>query len=243
MLISHRHKFIYLKTRKTAGTSVEIYFEPFCIDPADPFEPVHYHKTVVSSWGVVGHRGMGYEGETWFNHQPAVNIRELTGEAVWNTYFKFCAVRNPFDKVVSAFWYQLDDAAREDLRTRDFSEIRKSFQKWASRFEFWTDTEVISIDGRPVVDGVIRYERLSEDMESVCLRLNVPWKPELLGRYKNDFRRNPQHFTEYYDEASRQRVMKAYALDFEHFGYEWPGSFGTGAGHQPMGGSDQHCER
>ena len=33
MLISHICRFIYLKTRKTAGTSVEIYFEPFCVDP------------------------------------------------------------------------------------------------------------------------------------------------------------------------------------------------------------------
>ncbi|KPA10844.1 hypothetical protein MHK_008953, partial [Candidatus Magnetomorum sp. HK-1] len=35
MLVSHRHKFIYTKTFKTAGTSVESYFEPFCMNDGE----------------------------------------------------------------------------------------------------------------------------------------------------------------------------------------------------------------
>jgi len=35
MLVSHRKKFIYTKTAKTAGTSVESYFEPFCLPEGD----------------------------------------------------------------------------------------------------------------------------------------------------------------------------------------------------------------
>ena len=31
MLISHRKKFIFTKTKKTAGTSVESVFETYCI--------------------------------------------------------------------------------------------------------------------------------------------------------------------------------------------------------------------
>jgi hypothetical protein len=37
MLISHLHRFIYMKTYETAGMSVEVYFERFCRDPALPF--------------------------------------------------------------------------------------------------------------------------------------------------------------------------------------------------------------
>jgi len=30
MIISHKHKFIFIKTRKTAGTSIEIFLSQFC---------------------------------------------------------------------------------------------------------------------------------------------------------------------------------------------------------------------
>ena len=35
MLISHRKQFIYTKTYKTAGTSVEVYFEPYCMQEGE----------------------------------------------------------------------------------------------------------------------------------------------------------------------------------------------------------------
>ena len=34
MLVSHARKFIYTKTLKTAGTSVEVFLEPYCRPPA-----------------------------------------------------------------------------------------------------------------------------------------------------------------------------------------------------------------
>jgi hypothetical protein len=40
MLVSHQRKFIYTKTVKTAGSSVESYFEPYCISPEE--YPLHW---------------------------------------------------------------------------------------------------------------------------------------------------------------------------------------------------------
>ena len=31
MLVSHQKKFIFTKTKKTEGTSVESFFEPYCV--------------------------------------------------------------------------------------------------------------------------------------------------------------------------------------------------------------------
>ena len=39
MIVSHRHRFIFIKTRKTAGTSIEIALSPHC-GPEDIISPI-----------------------------------------------------------------------------------------------------------------------------------------------------------------------------------------------------------
>ena len=51
MLVSHRYKFIYTKTRKTAGSSVESYFEPFCM-PHGEWTQRHLGEEYVSDVGI-----------------------------------------------------------------------------------------------------------------------------------------------------------------------------------------------
>jgi hypothetical protein len=214
LLISHLHRFIYLKTVKTGGTAVEIYFEVYCGDPAQSGDIPHFREAGVSAWGVIGTRGAATGA--WYNHMPASRIRERMGEADWNDYFKFCVVRNPFDRVVSQFWFQLEAAAREELRQADFAAVRKAFAGWSRQLRFPVDSMIYRIDGQPGIDYFIRYERLHEGLEEVCRRLNVPWQPERLGRYKSGFRVRPEHFLEYYNSrvTALVRAEFAWELDF-----------------------------
>src|ERR1700761_4866672 len=107
MLVSHSTRFIYTKTVKTAGTSIEVYFERFCMHPGE-WRYSHERKEYASSAGIVGCRTgnlLTIQSATWWNHMPAGTIKALLGQETWNSYFKFCAVRNPFDKLVSAYHY------------------------------------------------------------------------------------------------------------------------------------------
>jgi hypothetical protein len=127
MLISHRFRFIYLKTMKTASTSVEVYFAPYCRNPEDRVAEKPTGEAAISQWGVVGHRGPLRGGETFYNHMPAQQILTLIGHQMWSEYFKFCVIRNPFGKVVSHFWFKLrleNPALHSQMQTADFSEVR-----------------------------------------------------------------------------------------------------------------------
>ena len=56
VLISHRYKFIYIKNYKVAGTSVEAYFEKYCLDPSNNYKLTHSRKQSISEYGIVGNR-------------------------------------------------------------------------------------------------------------------------------------------------------------------------------------------
>ncbi|MEJ2058516.1 MAG: sulfotransferase family 2 domain-containing protein [Desulfofustis sp.] len=102
MLISHRKKFIFTKTSKTAGTSVESFFEQYCM-PKNQWSESHAREECVSEAGIIGCRGNDISRSKWYNHMPAKEIREIIGKDIWNSYFKFTVVRNPFDKLISGF--------------------------------------------------------------------------------------------------------------------------------------------
>ena len=103
MLISHSHRFIFVKTVKTAGTSVEAFLEPFCCPPGHRVE--HWTPTLISDYGVVGQRwpennldSLGY-----YNHMPAVEIRERCPQ--FDEYTRLTVVRDPYDRAISYFHF------------------------------------------------------------------------------------------------------------------------------------------
>lgn len=235
MLISHRFKFIYLKTRKTASTSVEVYFEPCCVDPERVEPPSQARAPEVSEWGVVGggSRFFWEVNRVWFNHMPAVRVRDAVSAESWEKYVKFCAVRNPFDKVVSSFWWRIPADTRDRLLDAPFADVRAAFADWAgARYvsvkararrlaneHIPTDRPIVAIDGQLAADEIIRYETLESDIARLCTLLGVPWEPDRVGRFKSGFRTRPEPFADYYDDATAAHIGDLFAWELQTFGY------------------------
>jgi hypothetical protein len=220
MLISHSHRFIYLKTIKTASTSIEIYFERYCADPAAYPGARHGTEAIVSSSGVIGCRKADTAGETWYNHMPASRVRELIGDNLWGTYSKICAIRNPFDKVVSQFWFTMTEECRGMLAQCHFGLVRSTFREWLRRGPLPLDRHIYTIDGALAINHLIRFESLKSDLPRVCSTLGVPWEPERLGSYKSDARLRAEHFSEYYDDEGESTIRNQYKWEIDYFGYD-----------------------
>ena len=235
VIISHRHRFIFIKTRKTAGTSLEIALSEHC-GPEDVITPIIAEDEAIrSELGFPGPQNcrmpvrrlprvhMGYtprqvaskikrrRATSFFNHIPAATVRRALGRDVWDSYFKFTVERNPFDKAVSQYWWSTRDRdPRPELEDflLDFAPTQMS------------DWHIYSIGQEIAVDFVARQERLVDDLGILSARLGIdislPAK-----RAKGAYRQDLRHFSESLTPVARSRVELVCWREIAAFGYHW----------------------
>jgi hypothetical protein len=223
MIISHSRKFIFIKSTKTAGTSLEAALSNFCEgdDVVTPLGDYRHNRDENGDWI---HRSMN-PGD-FAQEEAAASVRKKVGEAVWNGYFKFSIARNPWDRAVSSFsWHKRrDEGPKKRLIHRlgvpfdEFGEMKKAFARFVGS-ELKTNDRFYLIDDELCVDYVIRYERLSEGFAEVCARIGVPAIE--LPRLKVGFRKDGGHYSSFFDEECRATVAERHRNDIRLFGYRF----------------------
>lgn len=230
MLISHRYRFIYTKTSKTAGTSVESFFEEFCMPQGEWIES-HSRDEYESPTGIIGYRGVKPpNGTKWRNHMPASEIKKLIGQDIWDNYFKFCVVRNPFEKCISAFCHlgkdhkinkemMLVDSIKNGTMSMEQLRFLDYIQKKAP-----IDRDKYLINDEFCLNDVIRFETLNADIERISQHIGLPIKNKKIPTFKMGIRGKEHTIESLYTDESREAVEKRYAVDLHRFGYSFPES-------------------
>ncbi len=233
MIISHTHRFIFLKTQKTAGTSVELALSRIC-GPNDVITPVAKEDEAIrqamglgpqnvevpmskrpADWRLRRLLGLrtSWVGASYYNHMPASQLRRSMDPELFDAYRKVTIVRNPWDREVSLyFWHYRGKDKRPSferfVRMPRFRPQRKTF-------------DLFSIDRKIVADTILRYETLQDDFSNFVAMLGVPEKlelPKAKGAHRNKAARNYQEF---YSPETQSIVARRYANEIELFGYEF----------------------
>ena len=158
-------------------------------------------------------------------HKFAKNYKKRVGNKKWNNYFKFTFVRNPWDKMVSQYFYiQKRKEGKYELKFREFilafescpeSEYIKG-NGVAVRYNPIQLPWILDDNGNCLVDFIGRYENLQEDFNTVCDKIGIPQQ-----KLPHENKSKHKHYTEYYDEKTKQIVAKKYAKDIEYFEYKF----------------------
>jgi hypothetical protein len=230
MIVSHKHKFIFLKTRKTAGTSVELALSTIC-GPEDIITPItedgngmrqgrqpQNYLHARATWPLRDRiRWALRQGELklknrpdlgFFGHVTAAVARERLGLVVWNSYYKFSIERNPWDRQVSHYYW----------RYRREKENRPSFQSFIQSCQPLQNWEIYAIGDDVVVDRVIRYDSLDTEFASVLAELGLDSVPAL-PRAKSSYRTSRVPYRDLFDETSRAIVAGWFQREIDHFGW------------------------
>lgn len=176
---------------------------------------------------------MSLFGDLGPGHMTLEKYRTIYSPADFDRFFKFAFIRNPWDRLVSAFHYlkkggmndcDRDFADRHLARFNDFDTFVKEWvnpQNIMRYYHFQPQTHFLSINGRrPTLDFVGRFEDLQADYEYVRNRLGAgaPLRSE------NRTSGRPRHYASYYNDVTRRIVADAYAKDISIFGYSFDNS-------------------
>jgi len=206
MIISHKLKCIFVAIPKTATHAIRFSLRKY-MDEGTDWEQV----------GLFVKKSLPIDeiAKVEHGHITCREIQPFLDSALWESYFKFAVVRNPYDRFVSfcAFINRADlNFAKQPLPKMKQTIEDKAVQQrilFRPQYEFVTD-----VDKNLLVDFVGRYEQLQEAYNQVCTQLNIPnTKLTKINRSIH------KPFAEYYDEELRQAVFAFYRQDFELFGY------------------------
>jgi hypothetical protein len=230
MIISHRHKFIFLKTEKTAGTAIEAALSELCgpEDVITPFReesegdrkgsgprnyridhPLKPHRTL---WRKLLMRPERYYHPSvgYYEHMPAWRARAYVGEETWRDYFKFAFVRNPWDRQISQYLYKTKSKAHRPSLERFMARKKRAYV---------TSYEIYTIDGEVAVDFVGRYESLDADLQTALKRAGVEQLVEVPRSNVTAGRDRELGYRDYYSPYTRDLVANWYAPEIALRGY------------------------
>lgn len=223
MLVSHRYRFIFIKSAKTAGTSVESYFEEYCF-PEGEWEESHYVNEYVNpASGIVGYRGLNRPSNTiFYNHMTARELRANLPAEVWQTYFKFTTVRHPFDRQISHF-YHFELIRNKDFWASQAGDDIDKFRRWLRNTGGVSDRHLYTINDSLAVDYCIRFESLHDGVREVCNQLGIcADQGKTLPKFKSEFRKGAPPIHMFYGQEEKELVSKSCAWELATFEYGWP---------------------
>jgi len=214
MLVSHSAQFIFLKTLKTGGTSVELALQKLFLPQSVMRKQLYFEDET----GIVGARGEQPSQENYWHHMTALEVYRKLGYRTFNRYRRISIVRNPFDKVLSQFFFRLRQPEGFTADKAKFND----YVRTAKRLP--VDRQIYSIKKIICCTHLMFHERLQEDFNAVLRELSNGGHREAdLGRHKAGFRDKSIPYQDYYDPASRDLVAKAFDFELENFGYSFAG--------------------
>lgn len=239
LIISHKHKFIFVKTRKTAGTSIEDTLSKICGDD-DIITKDHLHSGEHDNLHEVARNYSGLynpipdiilndslfdavrsvrdfiQRPKYYNHMAARSIKNRIRPDIWREYYKFCFERNPWDKIVSYYFWRFRHQ-RENIP--EFNETILNWRNYGTLDQaFPTDWKRYTMKDRVIVDDVFIYDDVEYSLKSALIKAGVDTRVVenlVLGKLKSEHRK-PRHSVQY-NKESISIIQNIFSKEINYF--------------------------
>ena len=227
MIVSHKHKFIFLKTAKTASTSCEILLSSICgaKDIITPVGEEKRYRNINTPYLSAQNYHIPYEKYTkkdyynllikqrrlsFENHDNAKKVKAYLSPKIWNNYYKFCFERHPVDKTISYYKWM--------CHTNSFKGTFEDFVL-SGAFGKIKGFNVYSINGIPAVDKVFKYEEINKAFEFLSAKFDLSTTLDINNIKAKSFKN--KHIRPFkVSKEMHERISLFYAREIKLLGYK-----------------------
>lgn len=210
----------YQKLRKTPGHVYNCF---------DETQSIFIH--IPKAGGISTIKSLYGEKANGFGHPTYERFLHLYGKKCFDEYFKFTFVRNPWDRLFSAYNFlkkggmnHMDQQFCDDVLS-SYDTFEQFIMEWVNRenIETWVHFipqyhYVYDKNQNLFVDFVGRFEQFESDFEHIRTKLNTGVSLQHLNKTKDKKERS---YREAYTPEMAEKVAKVYKEDIELFGYKF----------------------
>lgn len=216
--INHDLKAIYIHIHKTGGTTIAINLKKYYgFNNYYLHRPDHasycFHKTKKN---YINYENRFHGVINYYKTSPYINKKMNMTSYKWDTYFKFCFVRNPYDKIVSA-WNHVN---RFNIPFKNFLNLDQIVNDVEYMHMFMPQfRSMINEKAHKYIDYIGKFENLDEDFEIILKKIGI--QKILHDPAKKLNVRNHKKFNIYYeDQETLDKVNMFLKEDFDNLDYE-----------------------
>lgn len=242
MIASFSRGFVFIKTRKTAGTSIEIALSRFCdagdiITPISPTDesvrhqqggrpPQNYcdnraaedrFRETIESGDLAEIKKAGRiarQSRQFRNHMPASAVAEKLPDRFWRDAFKFTMDRHPYEKAISLAHFGYEKFGKN--RTgQNFDAFLDRVVKRGKYRNF----DLYSEDGIPIVDTILKYEEIPDCFLPIRERTGIDIS-SILPKTKHRFRKDRRPAKDVLSGLQKKMIQSICRQEFELSNYE-----------------------
>ncbi len=210
MILSHSHKFIFVHLYKTGGTSVRR-----CLEKYDAAYKIHHRaKSKLTSKPV-------FNSPVADKHATAATIRETVGADLYDRYFSFCFVRNPWAWQVSLYHYILKTPGHAQHRQFNAFEKFDDYIAWRCDENVQLQKDyLVDKQDQQIVSFIGRMENIQQDFKTVCEKVGLESLslPHLNQSVAQSQRKSYQAF---YNPQTQSMVAESFKADIDFLGYKF----------------------
>ncbi|MCS3939539.1 hypothetical protein GGP84_002171 [Salinibacter ruber] len=152
-------------------------------------------------------------------HPTAIEVKRYFNNE-WDNFYKFCFVRNPYEKAVSDYIYRVESRGKNVSFSQFLERIAKPEvvdpeNVVPNRPVNWP---MYTINDNIAVDFIGRYEKLEDHLSHICKNIDIKYDTKLLPVSK---RKKDYNYREYYSDKEKELVDYIYEREINEFNYSF----------------------
>jgi hypothetical protein len=207
--ISNEYKCIFIHIPKACGTSIE-----YVLNMIDDQTDVNFeNRDAMYGWVARSSTDLLDYGflSPVLQHLTVRDLKKILPIDIFNQYFKFAFVRNPWGRLVSA--YHFEKKAFPEYENLSFIQFLSNLSP------FWKQEQcffIVDENGEKNVDFVGRFEYINKDFKKLCKKMKISTlKLPLKNKIPHE------HYSQYYTDETREMVADLFQNDIRMFGYKF----------------------